>query len=131
METCPTCGALEQLAKVRPLPLLLTKKQAAEQLGISRDILLRLLNRGEICVVMIEEMERIPYVDLERFVERRMEFRSPLPVVPLPPIPQPGAKGSKTKGDTPARYRLGSTSERWLPGGADTPPAGEKKTSRT
>ncbi|MGE3292316.1 MAG: helix-turn-helix domain-containing protein [Geminicoccaceae bacterium] len=121
------------------MPLLLTKKQAAEQLGISRDVLLRLLNRGEICVVLIEGTERIPYVDLERFVERRMEFRPPLPVVALPPIPPPRMKGARksaapgtSAGAPPSeRYCIGATGERWLPGSGEIPPTRAKKTART
>ncbi len=46
------------------LPLLLTKTAAAQQLGVSRDVLRRLLDRGEIGIVLIEEDERIPLAEL-------------------------------------------------------------------
>ena len=37
------------------MPLLLNKTRAAAELGVSRDVLLRLLNRGEIPVTMVDQ----------------------------------------------------------------------------
>jgi excisionase family DNA binding protein len=68
------------------IPLLLNKKQAAEELGVSRDVLRRLLDRGEIGVLLIEEEERIPAAELVRFVERRTEHRA----CPKRPAQAPG-----------------------------------------
>jgi excisionase family DNA binding protein len=95
------------------MPLLLTKVAAAQELGVSRDVLRRLLDRGEIGVLMIEEEERIPLSELERFVSRRMEHR-PCPSVAAPKVPGSSTSGSKdtaTGKRSPARSANGT----WKP----------------
>jgi hypothetical protein len=97
------------------LPLLLTKAAAALELGVSRDVLRRLLDRGEVGVVLIEAEERIPLAELERFIERRTEHR-PCPSVAAITKVDPGSSTSGSKGRaTSRRSRARCENGTWKP----------------
>lgn len=54
-------------------PLLLSIKEAAASLSISRAHLYRLLETGELRAVRSRRAVRVPYVELQRYVARLME----------------------------------------------------------
>ena len=58
-----------------PDSLLLTKHEAAKALGIGRDALLGLIAAGEIGIVPIGGDERVPSVELERWVRNNTRWR--------------------------------------------------------
>jgi len=53
-------------------PVLLTRRDAADALGISVDTLVRLLDRGELRAVRIGRSVLVPEAEVNSFVERRL-----------------------------------------------------------
>ena len=56
--------------------LLLTIREAANQLGIGRSHFYELVRRGEIMSVRLGRCRRVPAAALERFVQERIEVEN-------------------------------------------------------
>lgn len=98
------------------LSLLLTQVEAAEELGISRDILRGLVMRGEIGIVLVGKDERIPAAELRRWVRRNTIYREAGTRVSLPPAPSPKPRTSGMKAEDIAAGSTGrSRSDMWRP----------------
>jgi len=60
-------------------PVLLTRRDAADGLGISVDTLVRLLDRGELRAVRIGRSVLVPESEVNSFVERRLSETADTP----------------------------------------------------
>jgi excisionase family DNA binding protein len=52
--------------------MLLTRREAADALGVSVDTLVRLLDAGELRAVRVGRSVRVPTSEVESFVDRRL-----------------------------------------------------------
>ena len=62
--------------------LLLDVREVGEQLGCGRTLVYQLIARGELPVVKLGRLTRIPASALETFVARRLEGPASAPAVP-------------------------------------------------